>query len=267
MLLAQTFENHPITHVVHLAGLKSVSDSVAHPLEYFDVNVTGTIALCNAMKNAGVFNLIFSSSATVYGTATAPITEEINPRPTNPYGYTKLMCEHILKSLCDSDSRWSITSFRFFNPIGAHLSGELREEPIGAPNNLVPYMLDVGNGSRDVLQIFGNDYDTEDGTGVRDYVHVQDVANAIHKAIAEAPRGYDVYNLGLGKGNSVLDVIRTYETACNKHVPYVFASRRAGDVGELWCDPSKAERILGWKATRTLSDMLQDAQFARDVIS
>lgn len=261
--LTNIFREHKIDAVLHFAGLKSISESVLHPLKYYDHNVHGTLALCQVMASLGVYNLVFSSSAIVYGTPeNVPISENAPTNtPTNPYGKSKFMVEEILKDLAKSDHRWSIALLRYFNPIGAHESGLLGEDPRGTPNNLLPYVTQVAIGRLKKLTIFGNDYPTKDGTGIRDYIHVMDLASGHKKALdlIALKRGIHIWNLGTGKGYSVLDVISTFEKVTGKTIPYEFAARREGDVAECWADPTKAETDLGWKAKRGLEEMLRDS--------
>jgi UDP-glucose 4-epimerase len=261
--LGALFKDFPITAVIHCAGLKAVGESVREPLRYYDSNVGGSIALCQAMAAAGVFTLIFSSSATVYGdSATMPIDESCaTGQPTNPYGLSKLMAENVMTSLAASDPRWSVGLLRYFNPIGAHDSGELGEAPSQVPNNLLPYLLQVASGQREVLHVYGNDYPTVDGTGVRDYVHVMDLAEGHWLALQAllGSTGVRVWNLGTGQGYSVLQVVDAFTRTCGVLIPLAFEPRRAGDVAQCWADPGKACRELGWRAQRTLDDMLRDA--------
>ena len=255
------FKEHTIEGVIHFAGLKAVGESVAQPVRYFDNNVGSTLALLQAMDRANVRRIVFSSSATVYGDpVSVPIPETAALTATNPYGRTKLMCEDALRELHAADPRWSIAILRYFNPVGAHESGLLGEAPNGIPNNLMPYITQVALGQREYLQIFGNDYDTPDGTGVRDYLHVVDLAAGHLKAVealADRP-GVSVWNLGAGQGSSVLDVIRSFERVSGRPVPYEFVPRRAGDLAAYWADASLAERELDWKAQRGLHEMMAD---------
>lgn len=257
------FDEESIDCVIHFAGLKAVGESVSKPLEYYENNIAGTLNLCKAMRAHGVKNLIFSSSATVYGEQEVmPISEEMSKKPaTNPYGWTKWMIEEILKDVHTSDPEWNIILLRYFNPIGAHKSGLIGEDPKGIPNNLVPYVAQVAIGKRPFVQVYGNDYATPDGTGVRDYIHVVDLAKGHVKAVsklAEKP-GVCVYNLGTGHGYSVLDVIHAYEKACGKELPYQIMERRPGDLATCYGDPSKAEREMGWKAENGIEDMCEDS--------
>lgn len=261
-LLDQLFAEHRIAAVLHFAGLKAVGESVREPLAYYENNVAGTLTLCQAMAAAGVFRLVFSSSATVYGEpAQMPIREDFpTGMPTNPYGRSKLMVEEILGDLAKSDPHWSIALLRYFNPVGAHESGLLGEDPNGIPNNLLPYIAQVAVGKLRELAVFGGDYPTPDGTGVRDYIHVVDLADGHLKALQaiSASSGVHVWNLGTGKGYSVLEMLRAFEQACGRSLPYRIAPRRPGDIAECWADPGKAERELGWKAERGLVAMMAD---------
>ncbi|GLH40141.1 UDP-glucose 4-epimerase GalE [Pseudomonas moraviensis] len=261
-LLDRIFREHQIDAVLHFAGLKAVGESVRKPLEYYETNVGGSITLCQAMAAAGVFRLVFSSSATVYGEPEEmPIREDF-PRgnPTNPYGQSKLIVENVLRDLSLAEPRWSIALLRYFNPIGAHASGHMGEDPNGIPNNLVPYISQVAVGSLRELSIFGNDYPTADGTGVRDYIHVVDLADGHLKALQSISErtGIHTWNLGTGDGYSVLQVLHAFEQACGRPVPYRMMPRRAGDIAESFADASKAAKELGWKATRNLQDMVAD---------
>lgn len=261
--LDKTFANHRIDAVIHFAGLKSVSESLEKPLRYYDNNVNGTLVLCDAMKKAEVFKLVFSSSATVYGDPLElPISEDFPVGGTvNPYGTSKYMVERLLQDLCISDKRWCISLLRYFNPVGAHDSGLIGESPNAAPNNLMPYISQVAVGKRSQLNVFGNDYDTRDGTGVRDYVHVVDLAQGHIKALEKlhCSRGILTYNLGTGKGYSVLEVVRAFEKVSKKIVPYEISHRRSGDVAACYADVSQALEELDWRAERGLSEMVQDA--------
>ncbi|AWM91323.1 UDP-glucose 4-epimerase GalE [Pseudomonas sp. 31-12] len=261
-LLDRIFQEHCIDAVLHFAGLKAVGESVRKPLEYYEANVCGSITLCQAMSAAGVFRLVFSSSATVYGAPEQmPIHEDFpTGTPTNPYGQSKLFIENVLQDLCAAEPRWSIALLRYFNPIGAHASGHMGEDPNGIPNNLVPYISQVAVGSLQELSIFGDDYPTVDGTGVRDYIHVVDLADGHLKALQSISSctGINIWNLGTGDGYSVLEVLRAFEQASGRPVPYRVMPRRSGDVAECWADPSKAAKELGWKATRSLQEMMAD---------
>jgi len=262
--LNQVFDHENIEAVIHFAGLKAVGESVYKPLEYYHNNLTGTLILCGCMRKHGVKNIVFSSSATVYGDpAFVPITEECPMGEiTNPYGHTKAMLEQILTDLHTADPEWNVMLLRYFNPIGAHESGKMGENPKGIPNNLLPYITQVAIGKLACLGIFGNDYPTKDGTCVRDYIHVMDLANGHVKALQKMLKekgGVSIYNLGTGIGYSVLDVIHAFEKANQLKINYVFKDRRAGDVPECYADPSKAEKELGWKTARDLETMCRDA--------
>lgn len=260
-LMKQVLVEHNIDAVIHFAGLKAVGESVEKPLEYYDNNVNGTLVLVDAMREAGVKTLVFSSSATVYGDpASVPITEDFPTSATNPYGRSKLMVEECLTDFQKANPDWSITLLRYFNPVGSHPSGELGEDPQGIPNNLMPFVSQVAVGRREFLSVFGDDYPTKDGTGVRDYIHVMDLSDGHVAALEKVGQtsGLHIYNLGTGNGYSVLDMVHAFEKASGKPVPYQIAPRRAGDIAECWADPSKAQRELGWSATRTLDEMTQD---------
>ena len=247
--------------VIHFAGLKAVGESVEKPLEYYNNNVCGSIALFEVMKKKGIKKIVFSSSATVYGDPKKlPLTEDHPLNPVNPYGRTKYMIELILKDLYNSDKNWHIAILRYFNPVGAHESGLIGEDPQGIPNNLMPYISQVAVGKREYLRVFGNDYDTIDGTGVRDYIHVIDLAIGHLKALEKLETiGYEVYNLGTGRGYSVLEVIKAFEKASGKKIPYKFVERRPGDVAECYADPSKANKELNWKAKYDIDKMCADS--------
>lgn len=252
---------HAVEAVIHFAGLKAVGESVAHPLRYYDHNVQGTLVLLDAMQEAGVRTLVFSSSATVYGDAQVmPLREGAPTSATNPYGRSKLMVEHILADVAASDPAWSITALRYFNPVGAHPSGLMGEDPQGIPNNLMPFIAQVAVGRRTALQVFGNDYPTADGTGVRDYIHVMDLAQGHLAALryAHGRAGHHVFNLGTGKGLSVLEMLKAFGQACGRELPYQIVPRRPGDVAASWADPTLAERLLGWRAMRSIDDMCAD---------
>lgn len=261
--IEKVFKNEKIDSVIHFAGLKAVGESVRKPLEYYYNNITGTLILCDVMRNYGCKNIVFSSSATVYGDpAFIPITEECpKGEITNPYGQTKSMLEQILTDLYAGDPEWNVILLRYFNPIGAHKSGTIGEDPKGIPNNLVPYIAQVAVGKLDSLGVFGNDYPTPDGTGVRDYIHVVDLALGHVKAIQklETAKGVNIYNLGKGIGYSVLDVVKAYEKACGKKVPYQIKPRRAGDIPTCYSDASKAKNELGWQAERGIDEMCEDS--------
>ena len=261
--LDQIFDKESVECVIHFAGLKAVGESVAKPLEYYQNNIAGTLTLCDVMRNHNVKNIIFSSSATVYGDpAFIPITEEC-PKGTctNPYGWTKWMLEQILTDLHKADPEWNVVLLRYFNPIGAHESGLMGEDPKGIPNNLLPYIAQVAIGKLECLGVFGDDYDTPDGTCIRDYIHVCDLADGHVKAVEKLKcnPGIEIYNLGTGKGSSVLDVVKTFEKASGVNIPYEMKPRRAGDVPVNYCDATKAEKELGWKAKRDLFDMCEDS--------
>lgn len=262
-LLADIFATHPISSVVHFAGLKAVGESVREPLKYYDNNVHGSQVLFAAMANAGVFNLVFSSSATVYGEpAEIPISEQCPlARPTNPYGRSKLMVEDILRDMAIADNRWRVALLRYFNPVGAHESGIIGEDPNGIPNNLMPYISQVAVGKLPKLSVFGGDYPTTDGTGVRDYIHVVDLALGHVAALnyLEQHAGVHTWNLGTGVGYSVLDMVKAFEAANNVPVPYEIVERRAGDIATCYSLPTKAEQQLGWKTTRNLEQMMRDS--------
>jgi UDP-glucose 4-epimerase len=261
-LLRKVFAQRPVDAVIHFAGLKAVGESVAQPLRYYDCNVGGSIVLCEAMAEAGVKTLIFSSSATVYGDpASVPIREDFPRSATNPYGASKLMIEDILADLAKSDAQWRIGRLRYFNPVGAHASGLIGELPAGVPNNLMPYVAQVACGQRAQLSVFGNDYPTPDGTGVRDYIHVMDLAEG-HVAALDSlltTGGLLTVNLGTGCGYSVLDMVRAFEKASGRPVPYAVVPRRPGDVATCYADPALAEKLLGWKAKRGIDEMCIDA--------
>ena len=255
-------ENKNITAVIHFAGLKAVGESVKKPIEYYNNNIGGTLILLEVMRKHNVKKMIFSSSATVYGDPKeVPIKEDFPLSATNPYGQTKLMIEQILKDVYISDNSWSMILLRYFNPIGAHESGLIGENPNGIPNNLMPYINQVALGKLDHLNVFGNDYPTPDGTGVRDYIHVVDLAKGHLKALkrTEKMTGVEAYNLGTGKGYSVLDIVKNFEKATGQKIKYEITPRRPGDIAECYADPSKAEKYLGWKAEKDLEQMCKDA--------
>ena len=257
-LLQKVFNDHAIDSVIHFAGLKAVGESVAKPLKYYENNVTGTLILCQVMAEFKVKNLVFSSSATVYGDPTSlPITEDFPTGATNPYGQSKLMVEHILADVHNADPSWNIARLRYFNPVGAHASGLIGEDPNDIPNNLMPFIAQVAVGKRTALSVFGNDYPTHDGTGVRDYIHVVDLANGHLKALAKLATkpGLVTYNLGTGQGYSVLDMVKAFEKACGNTIAYQIAPRRPGDIAACYADPTHAREDLGWQATHTLEDM------------
>lgn len=260
--IAEIFEKNEISAVIHFAGLKAVGESVEKPLEYYHNNITGTINLLRVMKRYGCKTIVFSSSATVYGVNNqAPYTEDMPTSATNPYGYTKVMIEQILKDLTVPDDEWSVAALRYFNPIGAHKSGLIGEDPNGIPNNLVPYIAQVASGRLEKLKVFGNDYDTPDGTGVRDYIHVVDLAKGHISALKYAldHKGFTPVNLGTGKGSSVLDVVKAYEKASGKEIPVEITERRAGDIATSYADTSLAKKLLGWEAELDLDDMCRDS--------
>lgn len=257
----EVFNKEKFDAVIHFAGLKAVGESCSIPLRYYHNNITGTLNLCDIMSKHGCKKLVFSSSATVYGDPhTVPIKEDFPLSATNPYGQTKLMIEYILKDLYKSDNEWDIAILRYFNPVGAHKSGKIGEDPNGIPNNLIPYVSQVAVGKLECLSVFGNDYDTKDGTGVRDYIHVVDLANGHLKALEKIAKktGVVVYNLGTGTGYSVLDMVKAFEKASGKTVKYKIAPRRPGDIAECYADPTKAREELGFIATHTLDDMCKD---------
>ncbi|MDR7079570.1 UDP-glucose 4-epimerase [Neobacillus niacini] len=262
MGLEDVFSNNNIEAVIHFAGLKAVGESVSIPLHYYHNNITGTLILCEVMKKYGVMNLVFSSSATVYGMPDrVPITEDFPLGATNPYGRTKLMIEEILRDLFVSDNSWSIALLRYFNPIGAHESGMIGEDPNGIPNNLMPYITQVAVGKLKELQVFGNDYPTIDGTGVRDYIHVVDLANGHLKALDKviSSNGVEAFNLGTGTGYSVIEMVSAFERASGMKVPYGIVDRRPGDVGVCYANPSKAKNELGWVAESGIEEMCRDS--------
>ncbi len=261
--LQNLFTKYNFDTVIHFAGLKAVGESTEKPLEYYDNNVGGTATLCRIMKNAGVKNLVFSSTATVYGVPEEiPVTEKtLTGHTTNPYSTSKLMIEEMLEDLYKSDNNWNISRLRYFNPVGAHNSGLIGEDPSGIPNNLMPYITQVASGKLDQLAVYGNDYDTPDGTGVRDYIHVHDLAEGHLKALTKlmSNPGLVTYNLGTGKGYSVLEVIKTFEETNGVNIPYKIAPRRKGDIGCYYADTQLAKNELKWEATKDLSDMVRDA--------
>jgi UDP-glucose 4-epimerase len=260
-LLKRTFADYRIESVIHFAGLKAVGESVLLPLPYYDNNVTGTVHLLEAMREAGVRLLVFSSSATVYGDPQRlPLTEKHPLSPTNPYGRTKLMIEEILRDLANSDPSWRIASLRYFNPVGAHASGLIGENPLGTPNNLMPFIAQVAIGSRPTLSVFGSDYPTPDGTGVRDYIHVVDLAAGHLAALDRLRRAGGVFavNLGTGMGHSVLELIRAFESASGQSIAHQIVDRRPGDVASCFADVALASELLGWKSTRDVHQMCVD---------
>ncbi|MBR6336369.1 MAG: UDP-glucose 4-epimerase GalE [Ruminococcus sp.] len=260
--LEKAFDDNEIDAVIHFAGLKAVGESVAKPVEYYHNNITGTLNLIDVMRNHGCKKIVFSSSATVYGNENPVPYVETMPThtSTNPYGFTKVMIEQILKDVAVADSEWSIALLRYFNPIGAHSSGLIGEDPNGIPNNLFPYIQQVAVGKREFLGVFGNDYDTPDGTGVRDYIHVVDLARGHICAVKYVLEhtGVEAVNLGTGKGSSVFDVLHAFEKACGKELPYKVMPRRAGDIAWCYAEPTKAKELFGWEAQFTLDDMCKD---------
>lgn len=262
-LLNKIFSQNKVDSVIHFAGLKAVGESVEQPLKYYQNNVYGTLTLCEAMQKNGVKNIVFSSSATVYGDPVAlPLKEDMpTGNPTNPYGQSKLMVELILRDLFKSDNSWNIALLRYFNPAGAHPSGRIGEDPNGIPNNLMPFITQVATGKREQLSVFGDDYDTPDGTGVRDYIHVEDLANGHLKALHKLSQnvGLVTYNLGTGHGYSVLDMIKAFEAQSGKIINYTIAPRRSGDVAACYADPTLAQQELNWSAQKGLVEMCKDA--------
>ena len=260
--LRAMFKEQKIDAVIHCAALKAVGESVQKPLEYYQNNISGTLTLLKVMREVGVKNIVFSSSATVYGSPEEmPITEACpKGQCTNPYGWTKSMMEQIMSDVQKADASWNVILLRYFNPVGAHKSGRIGEDPKGIPNNLMPYISQVAVGKLEKLGVFGNDYDTPDGTGVRDYIHVVDLAIGHVKAINYifTDPGLDVINLGTGQGYSVLDMVKAFSRACGKEIPYEIKPRREGDIAMCYADPSKAARVLGWKAERGLDEMCED---------
>ncbi|MCD6212703.1 MAG: UDP-glucose 4-epimerase GalE [Sulfurovum sp.] len=260
--LHKVFNAHKIDAVIHFAGLKAVGESVEQPLKYYDNNVNGTAVLCEVMAEHGCKSIVFSSSATVYGDPhTTPIDENFPLSATNPYGRSKLFVEEILRDLYVSDKNWKIVLLRYFNPVGAHESGTIGEDPNGIPNNLMPFIAQTAVGKREYLSIFGDDYNTHDGTGVRDYIHVMDLADGHVKAIDRIKDFTEVMtiNLGTGKGYSVLDMVKAFEKASGKTVPYKIAPRRAGDIAKCFANPSYAKKILGWEAKKGIEEMCEDS--------
>ena len=261
-LLDEVFDRHRVTAVMHFAGLKAVGESVTKPLEYYDNNVTGSLRLLVAMRRAEVRSFVFSSSATVYGDpASVPIREDFPRSATNPYGRAKLMVEDILADLHLAEPGWRIARLRYFNPVGAHESGLIGEDPQGVPNNLMPFVAQVAAGQREYLSVWGNDYPTPDGTGVRDYIHVVDLAAGHVAALnyLEQQGGLLTVNLGTGRGYSVLEMVRAFSVASGRQIPYRIAARRTGDIAQCWADPALANSLLGWQATRGLDEMCADA--------
>ncbi|MEE4363711.1 MAG: UDP-glucose 4-epimerase GalE [Desulfotignum sp.] len=259
--VTQIFSRFRPDAVIHFAGLKAVGESVTMPLTYFHNNITGTLNLLSVMAQSGVRNIVFSSSATVYGDpASLPITEDFPLSAANPYGRTKLMIEEILGDLFHADPEWNIALLRYFNPVGAHASGLIGEDPQGIPNNLVPFISRVAIGTLDRLQVFGNDYNTPDGTGVRDFIHVTDLARGHIKTLPKlfSNSGIVTYNLGTGRGFSVLEMVEGFQRASGRSIPYDIVPRRPGDIAACWADPTKAKKELGWEAVKTLEDMCKD---------
>ena len=260
--LKRIFDDNEIDAVIHFAGFKAVGESIDNPLKYYENNIIGTINLLEVMDEYKVKNIVFSSSATVYGDPEKlPIKEDFPLSVTNPYGRTKLMIEEILQDIFKSDNSWNIVILRYFNPIGAHTSGLIGEEPNGIPNNLMPYIVQVASGEREYLSVYGNDYPTHDGTGIRDYIHVVDLAKGHIKSFErlEMNKGIDIYNLGTGKGYSVLDIIKVFKKTTNIDIPYKITQRRAGDIAKCYADTTKAYRELGWKAEKDIMDMCSDS--------
>ncbi|WHZ31962.1 UDP-glucose 4-epimerase GalE [Desemzia incerta] len=260
--LEPVFKENKLEAVIHFAGYKAVGESVAEPLKYYHNNLTGTFVLCELMAQYNVKKIVFSSSATVYGmNNVSPLTEDLPLSTTNPYGTTKMMIEQILQDVYASDNKWSIALLRYFNPIGAHESGRIGEDPNGIPNNLMPYITQVAVGKREHLSVFGDDYDTPDGTGVRDYIHVVDLAKGHLKAVNKVleTEQIEAYNLGTGVGYSVLDVVNNFEKATGQKVPYEIVDRRPGDIGTCFADATKAAKELDWKAAFTLEEMCRDS--------
>ena len=261
--MEKIFTDHNIDRVIHFAGFKAVGESVTKPIEYYHNNIENTLVLVDVMRNHGCKSIVFSSSSTVYGDPDSlPLTEQSPKKSaTNPYGWTKWMIEQILTDLHTADPEWNVVLLRYFNPIGAHPSGLIGEDPKGIPNNLVPYVAQVAVGKREAVQVYGNDYPTPDGAGVRDYIHVCDLASGHVSALRwmNGREGVEVFNLGTGTGSSVLDVIRAFSKACGKELPYVIRERRGGDIAANWCDATKAEREMGWKAQYDLADMCRDS--------
>jgi UDP-glucose 4-epimerase len=262
-LLDKLFSAHKVESVIHFAGLKAVGESVEQPLAYYRNNVYGTLVLCESMARYDVKNLVFSSSATVYGDPTALPLHEAMPtgKPTNPYGQSKLMVELVLKDLHNSDNSWNIALLRYFNPAGAHPSGRIGEDPNGIPNNLMPFITQVATGKREALSVFGDDYDTPDGTGVRDYIHVEDLAFGHLKALDKLKQnvGLVTYNLGTGQGYSVLEMVKEFEKQSGQKIPYKIVPRRTGDIAACYADPKLAQQELGWTAQKGLAEMCRDS--------
>ena len=262
LAINRVFDEHEIDGVIHFAGLKAVGESVAKPLEYYDNNLNGFIVLAETMRDHGVRRFVFSSSATVYGMNNpVPFREDYPTSATNPYGYTKVMIEQMLRDIAHADPEWRVCLLRYFNPIGAHESGLIGEDPNGIPNNLLPYVAQVAAGKLPELTVFGNDYDTPDGTGVRDYIHVVDLALGHLAALnyVQDHAGVEAINLGTGQGTSVLEIVAAFERASGRKVPYRIAARRPGDIASCYADTEKAARLLGWRATRNIDDMCRDS--------
>ena len=261
--MGAVFDGFDVDAVIHFAGFKAVGESVQKPIEYYSNNIGSTLALVDVMREHGCKSIVFSSSATVYGDPDAlPLTEGSPKKPaTNPYGWTKWMVEEILRSLTVADPEWDVVLLRYFNPIGAHPSGLMGEDPKGIPNNLLPYVAQVAVGRRDAVHVFGDDYDTPDGTGMRDYIHVMDLAEGHAAALAwmAGRTGCEVFNLGTGNGTSVLEIIRAFSEACGRDLPYVIEPRRAGDVTANWADCAKAREVLGWEARYGIAEMCRDS--------
>lgn len=262
-VLDTIFSKYDIESVIHFAGLKAVGESVEKPLSYYRNNVYGTMVMCEVMNKHNVKNIVFSSSATVYGDPTSlPLNEKMpTGQPTNPYGQSKLMVELILRDLYQSDNAWNIVILRYFNPVGAHPSGKIGENPNGIPNNLMPFITQVATGKREMLSVYGDDYDTHDGTGVRDYIHVEDLADGHLKALDKLSQnaGFVTYNLGTGQGYSVLDMIKEFEKQSGQPIPYKIVPRRGGDIAACYADPELAAKELGWSAHKGLSEMCKDS--------
>ena len=261
-LLDTIFTEHDIAAVIHFAGLKSVNQSVSVPMTYYRNNIAGTLVLCEHMAKHGVFNMVFSSSASVYGLPDdVPVTEQMSTGATNPYGRTKLMIEQMLEDFQIGDERWKVALLRYFNPVGAHESGLIGEDPLDIPANIMPFISQVAIGRREKLTIFGDDYDTPDGTGVRDYIHVCDLANAHLKALEylDTHNGTNIFNIGTGNGYSVLELVSAFTKATSIEIPYVIEGRRPGDIGACWADATYANEKLNWQATRNLEQMMQDS--------
>ena len=262
--LSALFKEHQFYSVIHFAGLKAVGESCEYPLRYYENNISGTLTLLKTMHNHNVKRIIFSSSATVYGDpASTPITEDFPTSTTNPYGYSKLAIENMIKDLCRSDDQWRATMLRYFNPVGAHASGLIGEDPNGIPNNLLPYITQVAVGKLSELRVFGNDYPTTDGTGVRDYIHVVDLAKghikALENMLNNPEDNYQVFNLGTGKGYSVLEIVTAFESASGQKIPYKICDRRAGDIAECFANPSLAKKVLDWETEYELENMMIDS--------